>query len=116
MNIALLIVCSMLTLASIGSGFAKFKKIPAVMESMKSVGVKSNLIPILAILEIAGGLGLVFGIWNKPLGVLSASCLSLYFLGAFLSHVRKKHGLSEFGPALFILLIAVVTSVLQFNR
>lgn len=116
MNIALVILGTLLVFAAIGSGFAKIMKAPAVMTSMESVGVKPNLIPILAALEIAGGAGLILGIWNRELGILSACSLALYFLGAFLSHLRKKHGVSEFGPALLLLIISIITSFLQLNR
>ena len=116
MNIALIIFGSLLTLASVGSAFAKLAKVPSVMESMQSVGVKSNQIPVLALLEIAGGIGLIVGIWNRSLGILSSICLSLYFLGAFSSHLRKKHGVSEFGPAFALFLISIVVSFLELNR
>ncbi len=116
MNIALVIFGFLLTLVAIGSGFAKLKKVPQVMESMVSVGVKPNQVPVLASLEIAGALGLVVGIWIQPLGVLAAVCLSLYFVGAVLGHLKKKHGIAEFGPALGILIIAIAVSYLQIQR
>ena len=116
MNIALIILGTLLTLASVGSAFAKLAKVPSVMESMQSVGVKPNQIPVLAILEIAGGIGLIVGIWSRPLGILASICLALYFLGAVVSHFRKKHGAAEFGPAFALLLISVVVSFLQLNR
>jgi hypothetical protein len=58
MTIALIIFGSLLAFAAIGSAIAKLKKVPDVMASMKKVGVKPNQIPVLALLEIAGGLGL----------------------------------------------------------
>ena len=116
MNTALLIFTSLLAFAAIGSAIAKLKKVPTVMVSMASVGVQPNQVPVLALLEIAGGIGLITGIWNPGLGHLAAVCLALYFAGAVLSHLRKKHGASEFGAALGILIIAIITSVLQLQR
>ena len=116
MKIALDIFGLLLAIASIGSAGGKLVKAPDIMESMASVGVKKSQVPILAGLEIAGGLGLLVGIWSKPLGVLSAACLTLYFFGAVLSHLKSKHGVSDFGPALWILIIAVVTTFLQLQR
>lgn len=116
MGTALVILGSVLTFAAIGSGFAKLARVPQVMESMASVGVSRQIIPILAVLEISGGAGVILGIWIPWLGTLSAACLSLYFFGAVSSHLRKKHGIAGFGPAFFLFLIAVATTLLQFNR
>lgn len=116
MNIALVILGSLLALASVGSGGAKLAKVPAVMASMAQVGVKPYQIPILAALEIAGGAGLLVGIWYLPLGILASFCLSLYFAGAVISHLRKRHAFAEFAPALVILLIAISTYVLELKR
>ncbi|MFM1750683.1 MAG: hypothetical protein RL590_27 [Actinomycetota bacterium] len=116
MDILMIVLGALLVLASIGSGFAKLAKVPAVMQSMKSVGVKPHQIPILAALDISGGAGLIIGIWNSPLGKLSAFCLTLYFFGAVTSHLRQKHGVSEFAPAFFLALIALVETFLQFGR
>jgi uncharacterized membrane protein YphA (DoxX/SURF4 family) len=116
MKIALDIFGVLLAVISIGSAGGKLVKVPDIMASMASVGVKKSQVPVLASLEIAGGLGLLVGIWSKPLGVLSAACLALYFFGAVASHVKNKHGVSEFGPALGIMIIAVVTTFLQLQR
>jgi uncharacterized membrane protein YphA (DoxX/SURF4 family) len=116
MNASLVILGALLAIASIGSGFAKLKKVPQVMQSMESVGVKANQVPVLAALEIAGGLGLAIGIWIQPLGALAAVCLALYFVGAVIGHLKKKHGIAEFGAAFGILIIAIVVSYLELKR
>ncbi|MEN9692704.1 MAG: hypothetical protein RLZZ330_348 [Actinomycetota bacterium] len=110
------VLSALMVLVSVGSGFGKLKKVPQVMQSMEAVGVKPNQVPILAALEIAGGAGLVIGVWIQPLGQLAAVCLAFYFAGAVIGHLRKKHGLAEFGPALVILLIAVASAYLQLQR
>jgi uncharacterized membrane protein YphA (DoxX/SURF4 family) len=115
MKIALDIFGALLAFAAIGSAIAKLKKVPDVMTAMASVGVKPNQIPVLALLEIAGGLGIIVGIWSKPLGTLASACLALYFLGAMFAHISKKHKPADFGAALGILIIAVVTTVLQLK-
>ena len=116
MTIALNIFGSLLAFAAIGSAIAKLKKVPDVMASMASVGVKPNQIPILAFLEIAGGLGIIVGIWSKPLGVLSSACLVIYFVGALFSHFSRKHKVADFGAALGIFILACITTFLQLQR
>ena len=116
MSIALVIFAALLTFAAIGSAIAKLIKVPDVMASMASVGVKPNQVPVLAYLEIAGGVGIIVGIWNKPLGILSSVCLALYFAGALFTHFSRKHKVADFGAALGIFIIACVTTVLQLQR
>ena len=116
MTITLSIFGALLAFAAIGSAIAKLKKVPDVMEAMAKVGVKSNQIPVLAFLEIAGGLGVIVGIWSKPLGIASSVCLALYFAGALFTHFSRKHKVADFGAALGIFVIACVTTFLQFKR
>ena len=116
MTIALNIFGVLLAFAAIGSAIAKLKKVPDVMAAMASVGVKPNQIPVLAFLEIAGGIGVIVGIWSKPLGTLASACLVLYFAGALLTHFSRKHKIADFGAALGIFIIACVTTTLQLKR
>jgi uncharacterized membrane protein YphA (DoxX/SURF4 family) len=116
MTITLNIFGALLTFAAIGSAVSKLKKVPDVMTAMAKVGVKPKQIPVLAFLEIAGGLGIIVGIWSKPLGILSSICLALYFAGALIAHFSRKHKVADFGAALGIFIIACVTTILQFKR
>ena len=52
------------------------------------VGVPINWLPVLAACEIAGGVGLVVGIFRPKIGVAAGVGLVLYFVGAMLAHVR----------------------------
>ena len=116
MTIALDIFGALLVFAAVGSAISKLKKVPDVMAAMAKVGVKPNQIPVLAYLEIAGGIGITTGIWIKPLGVLSSVCLGLYFAGAVYTHLSRKHKVADFGAALGIFIIAGITTALQFKR
>ena len=116
MKIALDIFGALLAFAAIGSAISKLLKVPDVMAAMASVGVKPGQVPVLAFLEIAGGLGIIVGIWVPKLGTLSAVCLALYFAGALASHFAKKHKIADFGAALGIFIIACVTLVLENKR
>ncbi len=116
MTIALIIFGSLLSFAAIGSAISKLKKVPDVMAAMEKVGVKPHQTPILALLEIAGGVGVIIGIWIPVLGKVSSAALVIYFLGALYSHFSRKHKVADFGAALGIFVIAVTTTVLQINR
>lgn len=116
MTIALIVFGSLLTFAAIGSAISKLVKVPDVMTMMAAVGVKPAQVSQLAYLEIAGGLGVIAGIWQPMLGTVSSASLILYFAGALVAHLRKKHKPADFGAALGILIIAVVTTYLQLQR
>ena len=116
MTITLIIFGSLLAFAAIGSAISKLVKVPDVMAAMESVGVKANQVPVLAFLEIAGGIGIITGIWAPGLGTLASICLVAYFAGALLSHMKKKHKVADFGAALGIFIVAIVTTYLQLQR
>jgi uncharacterized membrane protein YphA (DoxX/SURF4 family) len=116
MKIALDIVAGFLTIATAFSGFGKLKKLPDVVKAMDSVGVKPSQFPALAALEFAGALGLIVGIWSKPIGVAAAVGITLYFVGALSAHLRKKHKPADFAPALILLLVSIIVLVLELHR
>lgn len=116
MTIALIIFSSLLSFAAIGSAISKLKKVPDVMAAMAKVEVKAKNIPLLAWLEIAGGLGLIAGIWAPTLGLLASLGLLLYFVGALYAHFSRGHKVADFGAALGIFIIAIVTTLLQLQR
>jgi uncharacterized membrane protein YphA (DoxX/SURF4 family) len=116
MTISLIIFGALLAFAAIGSAISKLVKVPDVMTAMASVGVKPNQVPLLALLEIAGGVGVIVGIWKPALGALASICLIGYFAGALIAHMKNKHKVADFGAALGIFIIAVITSYLQLQR
>ena len=116
MTIALIIVAALLGLAAAGSGVSKLTKQSLSMESCAHVGVKAEFVPVLALLELAGALGLVAGIWIAPLGIAAAVGLALYFLGAVIAHLRIHDKPADFAPAFVLFALAVATVVLELKR
>ena len=53
------------------------------------VGVPLRLFPVLALLEVAGGVGRLAGIGLKPLGVAPGTGLVAYFIAAIASHLSQ---------------------------
>ncbi|MBD0421649.1 DoxX family protein [Streptomyces sp. TRM S81-3] len=90
MSIAYVVLAVLLSLMLVVSGRGKLVKDPKVMAVLEAVGVASGLVPVLAVLEFAGALGLLVGIGYRPLGVAAAVGVVLYFLGAVIAHLRVK--------------------------
>jgi len=87
--IAYIVVAILLALTTFISAAGKFTLNPGAVHTINEVvGVPMGFFPVLAICEIAGGIGLLVGIVRPKLGVAAAAGLVLYFLGAIIAHVR----------------------------
>lgn len=108
MFIAAAIVSVLVALAAIGSGLGKLSKNPKAIEPLKEVGVPDSWPPLLGSLELAGGLGVLVGLWWAPIGIAAAIGLTLYFLGAIIAHLRVKDPKFQPAAALFVLSVAAL--------
>jgi hypothetical protein len=111
MFIATAIVSGLLALVLVASAGAKLAKAPQVMGVMTTVGFPQDKVWLLAATEIAGGVGLVLGLFWWPIGIAAAIGVILYFVGAVGSHLRVKD--KNFAPALVLLVAAVAALVLR---
>lgn len=79
------------------------------------VGFPIHLFPLLAACEIAGGLGLLAGIFRPKLGVAAGVGLVLYFICAFIAHVLVgdwaglKAPITPFLLSVAVLLLRIVS-------
>src|SRR5450759_635182 len=88
------------------SGLGKIRRDPRQVTVIhETVGVPLKYLPLLAVCELAGALGLVAWIWWPALGVAAAIGLILYFVGAIVSHLRVGD-IKGIGPAVFMLVLA----------
>ncbi|MFB7860685.1 DoxX family protein [Streptomyces sp. NPDC056069] len=90
MFIAYAVVATLLALALSASAFLTFTRNPQVTGNMTKLGVPESWLPWLGTAKAAGALGLLAGLVVPALGAAAAVGLVLYFLGAFVSHVRAK--------------------------
>jgi uncharacterized membrane protein YphA (DoxX/SURF4 family) len=81
------------------------------MATLRKVGVADKMVPWLAVAEIAGGVGLLVGLWCWPIAVAAAVGLVLYFLGAVLAHLRVRDW--NIGSGAVMLAIAIAVLVLR---
>lgn len=89
MFIALTILSILLALLAVNSAAGKIRKNEQVLATIvDTVGLPERFLPVLAVLEIAGAVGVVLGLWIAPIGIAAAAGLVLYFLGAAISHLR----------------------------
>ena len=77
-----------------------------LIEKMTRVRVRRWMLGPLAVLKIAGGVGLLIGIGVPALGVAAGVGLVLFFVGAIAAHVRVRDYASIPTPGVFLLLAA----------
>lgn len=90
MFITYVVVAALLALILLASGRAKLVKDEKLMQAMAAAGVPGSWIPRLALVEIAAALGLLIGVFWRPLGIAAAVGLVAYFIGALITHLRAK--------------------------
>jgi hypothetical protein len=89
--IAYAVVSSLFAAVLLLSAFGFATKDEKITHHAGKSGVTDQWFPRLAALKAAGAAGLVAGLWVYQLGVAAAIGLALYFLGAFIAHVRARY-------------------------
>lgn len=77
---------------------------------MARAGVPDSWMTTLGILKAAGGIGLLIGIGIPPIGMAAAIGLTLFFVGAIVTHLRAHD--YTFGLATVFLALAVAALAL----
>jgi DoxX-like family len=115
MHVAYIIVAAVFTVMLTMSARMKVIRDPVAVEVIGGVvGVPLRLFPVLALLEVAGGVGLLLGIGLKSLGVAAGGSLLAYFIVALASHLRKRDLVpGHVGPALMMLVISTAALALR---
>ncbi|MGW7438859.1 DoxX family protein [Streptomyces sp. NPDC054849] len=111
MFMAYTVVGGLLALVLTASATFTLQRNDQIVASMQKVRVPDSWLPRLAGLKAAGAIGLIAGLWVTPLGVAAAAGVTLYFVGAVISHLRVKD--YELAPAAVLTLVAAAALVLR---
>jgi hypothetical protein len=98
-------------LFSAGCDFVRYKQVSI---AMARAGVPESWMTTLGILKGAGALGLLVGIALPLVGTAAAIGLTLFFVGAIVTHLRARD--YSFGLAVAFLLLAVGALVLRLTK
>jgi DoxX-like family len=115
MHIAYIVVAGIFTIMLTISARMKLIHDPVAVDVIGDVvGVPLRFFPVLALLEVAGGVGLLVGIGLKALGVAAGACLVAYFVVAITSHLRMRDLVAgHVGPAVMMLIISAAALALR---
>ncbi len=76
-------------------------------EEFKRFGLP-NLALLTALCQLIGSIGLVFGLFNNYILIISTAGLSLMMIFACMARLRVKDSLKDSTPALFYLILNIV--------
>lgn len=105
MHLAYLIVTFLAAIALAFSASATLLRYHRVLANMSRAGVPDSWLNMLGLLKAAGAIGLVVGIGVPVIGIAAAVGVTLFFVGAIVTHLRA-HWYSFTFPAVFLLLAA----------
>lgn len=99
---AYIVVSIVAASANIFAAAVDFIRPQWLLNTMGNVGVPKSWLPVLGILKAAGALGLLIGIAIPIIGIAAASGLTLFFVGAIVTHLRaRNHSIAT--PLIFLL-------------
>ncbi|WP_418958224.1 DoxX family protein [Streptomyces tritici] len=104
-------VAALLAFALSASAFLTFTRNPQIVGSMTKLDVPETWLPWLATAKLAGALGLLAGLAVPLLGGAAAVGVVLYFVGALITHLRKKD--YAVAPVVVLTLLAVAALALR---
>lgn len=90
MHFAHLIVIFIAAAANIYAGICDFTRPNWLLANIKRLEVEQGWLPMLGILKLLGGLGLLAGIAVPQIGVAAAAALVLYFVAAIVTVLRAR--------------------------
>lgn len=111
MTVAAAVLSVLLGLAMIASGAATITGQEKVVENLAKADTPEEWYGWLGALKIAGGVGLLVGLWIPAIGIAAAVGLALYFAGAIAFHVRAKD--PGWAPPAAIMVASVAVAVLR---
>lgn len=91
MNSAYVAVTAITAIVTAGIAMADYIPARFVLANSAEVGVSRSWLPLLGTLKLAGAVGLVAGLLGlHALGVVAATALVAFFIGAVLVHIRAR--------------------------
>lgn len=114
MFIAAAIASSLLAALLAFSAMRKLSHRPEVVQTYERVGVPEDKLNYLALVLLAGAVGLVVGLFWGPLGIAAAGGVVCYFLLAIGAHIRF-HDTGNVATPIVIAVLGAAAMVLRFE-
>lgn len=115
MTVARYLIPGLLAAFLLVSAVLKLSGKPAIIQSYERVGVSQDRLPLLAVVLVAGVVGLLGGYLWTPLGVAAAGALTVYFVLALTAHATHADMAHAATPAVLLLLAAAATALFSLE-
>lgn len=113
MNVLTAILTILTALLFLAAARVKFIGEEHAMQTRDRLGISPGHYRFIGVLEVAGALGAIVGLWGSPLGIAALAGLVLVAIGACATQIRLHNAASEARPAVVALLLAVGALALQ---
>jgi hypothetical protein len=115
MSVAYVVVTVVTILANAWAAYADFARAKFVLANSSELGISSFWLQPLAVLKLAGAVGLLLGLLGfRAIGIAAAIGLVLFFLGAVVLHIRARVFHNIVYPAGYLVL-AIASLVLALG-
>jgi hypothetical protein len=110
---AYIIVTVMAAAANLYAATNDFIRPKWLLGNMSKLRVPESWLPILGVLKGAGALGLLVGIAVPLIGIAAAAGLTVFFIGALITHLRARDLSLGNGVPVIFLVVALAALVLE---
>lgn len=117
MNVAAIILASVLALACLAAGSMKVLSLPPAKADADRFGMSYGSYKVIGLLEAAGGIGLAIGVFVADfwwVGVAAAVGLVALTIGALITHVRAGDPAAKAAGAPIFGVLAAVAGILIY--
>jgi DoxX-like protein len=117
MFVAYVIVTLLTAAINLYAATNDFRRPDWLLANMNKLGVRESSLPVLGILKAAGALGLLIGFRVPLIGVASAVGLTLFFIGAVITHLRARdYSLGNGVPVIFLVVVIAALVFEAYGR
>jgi hypothetical protein len=117
MFVAYVIVTLLTAAINLYTATNDFRRPDWLLANMNKLGVRESSLPVLGILKAAGALGLLIGFRVPLIGVASAVGLTLFFIGAVITHLRARdYSLGNGVPVIFLVVVIAALVFEAYGR
>lgn len=116
MNVIIIILSLLLAVAFIATGWPKAVANSTARSQAEHLGVPMNGYRVLGFVELAAALGLILGLWWRPVGLIATGGLVVLMVGATVAHRRVDDPPSAAVPALVLGAAALLDFILIVTR
>lgn len=114
---AYIVVTVVAAAANIYAAANDFVRPKWLLGNMSKLGVPESSLRVLGVLKAAGALGLLIGIGVPLIGMAAAIALTLFFIGALITHLRARDlSLGKGVPVAFLMLVVAALVLRIYAR